>query len=163
MILNGGSDQTRTRVGDDESNESFRAFWTFDLARLKSTNIEKATLQFTHKQTAGDPFRLENLQLGLGGIRVWIVRYDPTALPRYGAAPITEVTELFVSELGGEPLRASPTEYDITQYVERIGIGGTDYMYVQLMVGFQRVTNNDNAADYVEWSNAGITVQYRPV
>lgn len=163
VIRNGGSDTTRTRAGDDATNESFRAFWTFDLGKVKSSDVTQATLSFTHKQTVGDPFRLENLQLGLGGIRVWIVRYDSTKLPRYGAETITEVQELFVPELAGEPLRTSPSSYDITPYVQRIGQNMATDNYVQIMVGFQKTTQNDNVEDSMEWSNAAIAVTYAPV
>ncbi len=163
VIRNGGSDATRTRAGDDATNESFRAFWTFNLGKVKSSDVTQATLKFTHKQTVGDPFRLENLQLGLGGIRVWIVRYDPTKLPRYGTETITEVQELFVEELAGEPLRQSPGTYDITQYVQRIGQNMATDDYVQVMVGFQKNTQNDNVEDSMEWSSAAITVTYAPV
>jgi hypothetical protein len=130
---------------------------------LKSTDVQQATLRFTHQQTVGDPFSLENLQLGLGGIRVWIVRYDPTGLPRYGTETITEVQELFVEELAGEPLRRSPADYDITLYVQRIGQNMATDDLVQLMVGFQKNTQNDNVADFMEWSSASITVTYAPV
>jgi len=147
-------------AGDDADNESFRAFWTFDLAKVKSSDVQKATLTFTQKRTGGDPFSLSNLGLGLGGIRVWIVRYDPTALPRFGVATITEVQELFVPELAGEPLRASPAEFDITTYVERIGQNMATDDLVQLMVGFQKTSNNDGKADFMEWEKAAITVTY---
>lgn len=150
-------------AGDDANNESFRAFWTFDLGKVKSSDIQKATLSFTHKRTAGDPFSLSSLGLGLGGIRVWIVRYDPTGLPRFGVATITEVQELFVPELAGEPLRASPVEFDITTYVERIGQNMATDDFVQLMVGFQKTSNNDGKADFVEWEKATVTVTYAPV
>jgi hypothetical protein len=162
VVRDGGPDTSRTRAGDDAENENFRAFWTFDLGKLRSTDIQQATLSFTHQQTVGDPFSLDNLPLGLGGIRVWIVRYDATSLPRYGVVTIKEVQELFTSEQGTEPLRKSPSDYDITGYVQRIGDNMATDDFVQLMVGFQKVTNNDDVEDSMEWSAATITVTYAP-
>jgi hypothetical protein len=35
--------------------------------------------------------------------------------------------------------------------------------FVQLMVGFQKTSNNDGKADFVEWEKATVTVTYAPV
>jgi hypothetical protein len=152
VIRNGGSDATRLMAGDSASNESSRAFWSFDLGALKSTDIRNATLQFSYKATVGDPF---NLSLGIGGVRVWIVRYTPNQLPKYDLEPIQELTVT--------PLRESPTGFDITLYVERIGLNLATDDLVQVMVGFQRPTNNDGKEDSMQWNNATLTVTYAPV
>jgi len=151
VVLNGGSDTTVLRAGDNSANASFRAFWSFDLGKLKSTDIQHASLQFSYKQTTGDPF---NLSLGIGGIRVWRVRYSPEMLPSYNLESISELTV--------EPLRESPTEYDITVIVEPIGANMSFDDLVQIMVGFQKVTNNDGKEDSMEWNGATLTVTYAP-
>ncbi len=152
VVLRGGSDVTRLVAGDNASNESLRAFWTFDLGKVKSSDIQSASLQFTYKQTVGDPF---NTKLGIGGVRVWIVRYPPDKLPDYQQDPVQELTV--------QPLRESPASFDVTLYTRRIGQNMAIDDLVQLMVGFQRTTNNDGVEDSMEWSGATLTVTYAPV
>ena len=154
VVRDAGSDTIHFKAGDDADGESFRAFWSFELSKLKSTDVQNATLSFAYKQTVGDPFSLDNLVLGLGGIRVWIVRYDASGLPRYELEPVQELTL--------DPLRASPTEFDVTLYVQRIGQNMAVDDLVQVMVGFQKATNNDGKDDWVEWNNATLTVTYAP-
>ncbi len=157
VVMNGASDTSRTIAGDNTDNETFRAFWSFDLSKIRSTDVQQATLQFTHKETVGDPFRLDNLNLGLGIIRVWLVQYDQERLPKYGRESIREVDLLTT-----ESLRESPTEFDLTLYVARIGERVASDDLVQVMAGFQRNTNNDHKADYVEWESVVLTVTYAP-
>jgi hypothetical protein len=154
VVRDAGSDTIHFKAGDDADGESFRAFWSFELSKLKSTDVQNATLSFAYKQTVGDPFSLDNLVLGLGGIRVWVVRYDASGLPKYELEPVQELT--------GEPLRESPTSFDVTLYVQRIGQGMAVDDLVQVMVGFQKATNNDGKDDWVEWNNATLTVTYAP-
>jgi len=56
----------------------------------------------------------------------------------------------------------SPTEFDITQFVQRIGEGLAYSNRLQFMIRFQGVTNNDGIADYMDWSQAMVTATYAP-
>ncbi len=157
VVLDAEPIDNRTMAGDDAENQAFRAFWSFDVSKVRSSDVQQATLQFSHKETVGDPFRLDNQNLGLRGVRVWIIRTEAGELPPY--AP--EDREVF-TELTANPIFESPTEYDLTTYVKNIGDNMSRVNRVQIMVGFQRGTNNNNLADYMEWESATLTVTYAP-
>ena len=92
---------------------------------------------------------------GLRGVHVYVVRWeDPGVLPEFYTEPLEELTD--------EGLFESPTTFDVTKFVERIGktIAKTDKL--QLMVTYQRETNNDEVADYMEWSSATVSATYAP-
>jgi len=150
-IRDGGDDTSFTRAGDDEDNETFRAFFSFDLYELRNSDIGEATIQFTHQQTIGDPFHMPT---GLNGIHVYVVRYEPGELPDYDTEPVEELTKSALFE--------SPTEFDVTKFVQRIGqnIAASDRM--QFMIAFQRATNFDTKDDFMEWDKAILTVTYAP-
>ncbi len=151
VIEDGGDETSFFRAGDTLDNESVRAFFSFDLSDVVDTHVSEATLRFTHAATVGDPFYRPT---GLGGIRVFVVRYDEGGLADLYTDPREELTETVLME--------SPTEFDITKFVQRIGEGSAFSDRMQFMVRFQKETNNDGVADYMEWSQAVITVTYAP-
>jgi protocatechuate 3,4-dioxygenase beta subunit len=151
VIEDGGGQTAFTRAGDTANDKTMRAFFSFDLSGIEDTDVTQATLAFTYQGTVGDPFYMPT---GLRGIHVFIVRYDPGGLPELYLEPREELTE--------EGLLESPTEFDITKFAQRIGEGSAFSDRVQVMVRFQREKNNDGIADYMEWSQATVTVTYAP-
>lgn len=152
VIKNGGDDTSLMRAGDNDDNEAMRAFFSFDLYELRNTDVSEAIIDFRHQQTVGDPFYMPT---GLRGIHVYVVRWeDPGELPDFYTDPREELTDGVLFE--------SPTTFDVTKFVERIGktIAATDKL--QLMVTFQRETNNDSKADFMDWNQALLTVTYAP-
>jgi len=130
-----------------------RAFFSFDLYELRNTDVSEAKIDFAYQQTVGDPFYMPT---GLRGIHVYVVRWEePNELPEFYTEPLEELTR-------DGALFESPTTFDVTKFVERIGktIAASDKL--QLMVTFQRETNNDSKADYMEWNQAVLTVMYAP-
>jgi hypothetical protein len=83
-----------------------------------------------------------------------VVRYDPGEMPDYETEPVEELTTSALFE--------SPTEFDVAKFVQRIGqnIAASDRL--QFMISFQRPTNNDTKADFVEWDKAILTITYAP-
>lgn len=154
VVLNAGSIGNRTMAGDDAENQSFRAFWSFDVSKVRFSDVQQATLQFNHKETVGDPFRLDNQTLGIGGVQVWIIRSDEGELPQYDPNPFQQLTD--------GPIFESPSEFDLTTYVKNIGDNMSKVDRVQVMVAFQRGTNRNGTADYMEWESATLTVTYAP-
>ncbi len=150
-IKDGGDDTSFTRAGDNDDNEAMRAFFSFDLYELRNSDVSNATIQFAHQQTVGDPFYMPT---GLYGIHVYVVRYDPGELPDYDTDEVEELTESGLFE--------SPTEFDVTKFVQRIGQNMAASDRLQLMISCQRPTNNDTKADFVEWDKAIVTVTYAP-
>ena len=118
---------------------------------MRNTDVSEATIQFTHKETVGDPFKMPT---GLRGIHVYVVHYDPGELPDFNIEPAEELTTSVLFE--------SPTSFDVTKYVKRIGdnVAGSDHF--QVMVSFQHLTNNDTVADYMSWDKVLLTVTSAP-
>jgi len=67
-------DRSKTRAGDDEKNNSYRAFWSFNIFSLNNTDIKDARLIFTTRNISGSPFDFSGPQ-SLGGLFIWQVRY----------------------------------------------------------------------------------------
>ena len=151
VIRDGGDDTSFNKAGDNKDDEPMRAFWSFNLYELRNTDVSQATIQFTHKETVGDPFRMPT---GLRGIHVYVVRYDPGELPDFNIEPNEELTQGVLFE--------SPTSFDVTKFVKRIGdnVAGSDEF--QVMVAFQHLTNNDTVADYMSWDKVLLTVTSAP-
>lgn len=150
-IKEGGDDMSVLRAGDNEDDEGMRAFVSFNLAELHSTDVSAATVTFTHLETVGDPFKLPT---GLRGVKVYVVRYEPGGLPAYDIEPVEQLTK--------EPLYESPTTFDVTKFVQRIGQNMAASDQLQFMLTFQLGTNNDATADYMSWSKVLLTVTFAP-
>jgi len=150
-IKDGGVDMSVLRAGDTVDDEAMRAFVSFNLADLHSTDVTEATVTFTHLETVGEPFKLPT---GLRGVRVFVVRYESGGLPEFNTQPLEELTK--------EPLFASPTTFDVTKFVQRIGENMAASDQLQFMLTLQRDTNNDQTADYMAWSKVSLTVTFAP-
>ena len=61
-----------------------------------------------------------------------------------------------------EPVYESPTTFDVTKFVQRIGQNMAASDQLQFMLTFQLGTNNDNTADYMAWSKASLSVTFAP-
>ena len=151
VIEDGGDETGFFRAGDTVDNETMRAFFSFDLSDVADSDVSEATVRFTHAATVGDPFYQPT---GLGGVRVFVVRYEEGGLADLYTDPRNELTERVLME--------SPTEFDIAKFVQRIGEGSAYSDRMQFMMRFQKETNNDNVTDYMEWSQAVVTVTYAP-
>ena len=152
VIEDAGDDTSFTRAGDTADNEAMRAFFTFNLYELRNTDVSEATLTIVHQQTVGDPFYMPT---GLRGIHVYVVRWDDAGeLPEFYTEPLEELTESGLFE--------SPTTFDVTKFVQRIGQTIAKSDKLQFMITFQRETNNDSKADFMEWNQANLSVTYAP-
>jgi len=151
VIKDGGVDMSVIRTGDTVNNDAMRAFVSFDLGELHSTDVTEATVTFTHLETVGKPFKLPT---GLRGVKVYVVRYDPGGLPDFDIEPLEQLTK--------EPVYESPTTFDVTKFVQRIGQNMAASDQLQFMLTFQLGTNNDNTADYMAWSKASLSVTFAP-
>ena len=145
---NGDKNTSITKAGDSEANEGYRAFWSFDLYKLRGADIKEAKLTFTTKKEAGKPF---DKITGLGGLHLYRVSYDPGQLPDFDIS-ITHYKEL--TSVMWEP----PGEIDVTRVISSIATGTSDRL--QLEARFRDIKNGNHVADYVEWKKVTLTVTY---
>jgi hypothetical protein len=147
----GNEDTSRTMTGDDENNVGYHAFWSFDLYKLRSTDIKEATLTFTTKKVVGEPF--SGTVTGLHGLHLCVIRSDPGQLPDFNITKHNDVGDVF-----WEP----PTTVDVTNFVRSIGQGITPIDRLQFEAKFLDKTNGNNLAQYIEWEKVILTVSYIP-
>jgi hypothetical protein len=143
----GDKDTSRTIAGDNEKNVGYRAFWSYDVFSLAGKNIENATLKLTTKYVVGDPF---SSVTGLGGLRFWKVTYGDK-LPNFNFTG---------SNLINVPLQASaPTTIDVTQEITNVAAGAISRFQVEALFE-KKITNGNNIAEYIEWSDAVLEVTF---
>lgn len=146
----GDKDTLRTMAGDDANNDGYHAFWSFDLYSLRGTDVKDAKLSFTTKQVVGKPFD-KKTGLGLGGLHIFAVRYEPGQLPDFSPEEYSELHP---------DIWQLPTVIDVTDLVSKIGqrISASDRL--QIEASFMNQTNGNHSRDYVEWEKVTLTVTY---
>lgn len=142
----GDKDYSRTRAGDDEKNIGYCAFWSFDVWSLAGKRIDNASLKFTTRQVAGAPFPATT---GLNGLWLWKVTYGDK-LPSFHYTG----TKLQHSTLLMQP----PTVVDVTPEIALIADAAVTRFQVEAL--FQKVTNGNNVAEWIEWSEVVLEVTY---
>lgn len=142
----GDRDNSRTMAGDDGDNIGYRAFWSFDVWSLQGTNIQNANLKFTTRQIAGDPFPATT---GLNGLWLWKSTYGDQ-LPKFAFTG---------SKIQHAPLLLSPpTVVDVTPEIALIAEKAITRFQVEAL--FQKVTNGNSVAEWIEWSEVVLEVTF---
>ena len=142
----GDKDNSRTKAGDDENDISYCAFWSFDIWSLQGKKIQSASLKFNMRSMAGAPFPSTT---GLGGLWLWKVTYGDT-LPksRYLGSPLKNTA------LQTMP----PSAIDVTPEIGFLAAAAATRF--QLEAVFNKVTNGNRAAEWIEWSEVVLEVTY---
>ena len=153
----GTGTNSRTKAGDDDENNGYRAFWTYDLYRLRGTEIVEATLVYqtgfvAASQQALDENNPFNEPRGLGTLNIYQVRFDPGGLPSYDIDPLSQLTDT--------GLWRPPIEIDATSAARRIGDGVATDDRLQVMAAFQRDSNKNMFAEYISWDSVILRVSY---
>jgi hypothetical protein len=143
----GDRDNSRTLAGDDADNIGYHAFWSFDVWSLAGKSIQSASLKFTTRAIAGNPFPSTT---GLGGLRFWKVVYGDK-LPGFNFTG---------SNLINVPLLSSqPAVLDVTQEVANVAAAAATRFQVEAL--FQnKITNGNSVAEFIEWSEVVLEVTY---
>ena len=157
VCTNGTTTNSRARAGDDDDNNGYRAFWTYDLYRLRGTEVVEATLVYRTAFVAASQQALDdnnpfNKPRGLGTLNIYQVRFDPGGLPSYDVEPLSQLTE---TGLWGPPI-----EIDATMPVQRIGEGSATDDRLQVMAAFQRDSNKNMFGEYISWDSVILRVSY---
>ena len=142
----GATDNSKTWAGDDEKDRGYCAFWSFDVWSLAGKKIQSASLKFTTKAVAGDPF---SSTTGLGGLRFWKVRYGDE-LPGF---------QYTGSNLINVPVQTiPPTELSITQEIINVAAAAATRFQVEAL--FLKGHNGNHVAEFIEWSEVVLEVTY---
>jgi hypothetical protein len=142
----GDKDTTRYRAGDDGKNTTFRAFFSYDIFSLNNTSVMQAKLQFGRSNITGDPFT------GLTGLRLWKVGYGE-GLPGY------DITGDNIYHAGAL-LNTAPAEIDVTPEIVSLIAAGANKFQVETL--FYKATNNNSAADIIEWPDVSLSITFNP-
>jgi len=142
---NGDKDTTRTIAGDDENNIGYRAFWSYNVFSLAGKYVQNAQIKFTTASVVGDPF---SSATGLGALRFWKVNYGDK-LPNFN----------FTGGIIRAPAQTTaPTSLDVTQEVANVAAAGSTRFQVEAL--FLDISNGDNVAQFITWSDAVLEVTY---
>ncbi|HIE16823.1 MAG TPA: PKD domain-containing protein [Dehalococcoidia bacterium] len=142
----GDKDTSRTIAGDDEKNAGYCAFWSFDVWSLAGKKIENASLKFTTSTVVGNPFPATT---GLGGLWLWKVTYGDK-LPKFHYTG----SKLYHSPLMYKP----PAVIDVTPEIASVTAAAITRFQVEAL--FNRVSNGNNVAEWIEWSEVVLEVTY---
>lgn len=142
----GDKDYSRTRAGDDEKNIGYCAFWSFDVWSLAGKRIDNASLKFTTRQIAGDPF---SATTGLNGLWLWKVTYGDKLPKFHYTGTKLQRSTLFMQQ---------PNIVDVTPEIALIADATVTRFQVEAL--FQKVTNGNNVAEWIEWSEVVLEVTY---
>jgi len=143
----GDKDNSRMLAGDDAQNVGYCAYFSFDVWALHGKNIQNASLKFTTRSVVGDPF---SSTTGLGGLQLWKVTYGDK-LPRfwYTGSKLTGASAI---------LNSPPSVVDVTYEIKTVTAAAVTHFQVEAL--FQKVTNGNSVAEFIEWSNAVLEVTY---
>jgi hypothetical protein len=142
----GDKDNSRTMAGDDDKNIGYHAFWSFNVWNLAGKNIQNATLRLTTRSIAGDPFPSTT---GLAGLRFWKVSYGDK-LPNFNFTGSNLINVTLQTR--------QPTALDVTQEIANIAAAASTRFQVEAL--FMKVTNGNDVAEFIEWSEAVLEVTY---
>ncbi|MGD0351953.1 MAG: PKD domain-containing protein [Dehalococcoidia bacterium] len=142
----GDKDNSRTMAGDDDKNIGYHAFWSFNVWNLAGKNIQNATLRLTTRSIAGDPFPSAT---GLAGLRFWKVSYGDK-LPNFNFTGSNLINVTLQTR--------QPTSLDVTQEIANVAAAASTRFQVEAL--FMKVTNGNNVAEFIEWSEAVLEVTY---
>ncbi len=142
----GDKDNSRTMAGDDDKNVGYHAFWSFNVWNLAGKNIQNATLRLTTRSITGDPFPSTT---GLAGLRFWKVSYGDK-LPNFNFTGSNLINVTLQTR--------QPTSLDVTQEIANSAAAASTRFQVEAL--FMKITNGDNVAEFIEWSEAVLEVTY---
>ena len=144
-VYKDGTVATGTKfVGDTSGNVAIRCFFSYDIAVLAGKDVTDAKLKLSVNSFVRDPFG------HLGGLYV--------AKVNYGVGPL-QAADYGLMGVAFAPATGSvPAEVDVTTIVKNMVIAGESRFQTRL--SFTSETNGDNLADYINFSNAVLTVTY---
>ncbi len=130
-------------AGDTSGNVGIRCYFSYDIASLAGKNVDSAKLTFSTNNIVRNPFG----NLGV----LWIARVN------YGAGPL-QAADYGITGSPFTSVGAPPVEVNVTALVKNAALAADPRFQVRLHYASE--TNNDNLADYINFSNAVLTVTY---
>ncbi len=133
-------------VGDSDNDAGVRAYFSFDIAGLSGAEIKTATLTFTVKSTAGNPWFVPPF------LHVEQVDYGARALKAADFGIATTSSEVTRYDL--QP----PGKIDVQYRVSQALLAPKTRFQVRLRMASS--SNYNKQADYLEFIKAELTVTY---
>ncbi|MDD5312110.1 MAG: hypothetical protein PHO26_03610 [Dehalococcoidia bacterium] len=145
----GDKDTSKFKVGDDEKGTGYRCFFSFNIFGLNGTEVRDAKVRFSSARVTGDPFAPVT---GLNGLRFWKIRYG-AGLPDFNfiGEALDRASALFTS---------APSQIDVTPEIVNLVASGAERFQLEAL--FDKMTNGNSIAQYVEYSDAVLEVTFAP-
>ena len=148
VASDGNRDTSKTWAGDDDKGIGYRAFWSFNIFSLNRTEIKDARLIFTTKSISGNPFAKVGAE-SLNGLKVWQVKYGEQ-LPAFDIIG----TKIFTVQTMFE----QPTIIDVTPEVGHLVKAAGNRFQIGAL--FNKISNGNGVAEWIEWSDVKLEVTY---
>lgn len=149
VASDGDRDKSRMMAGDDGKNIGYRAFFSFNIFSLQRTEVKQARVLFTTRRVTGNPFLRAGAQ-SLNGLWIRRATYSEN-LPNFNIIS----NKL---EKQSATIFDPPTMVDVTAEVAYLVNSGVDRFQVEAM--FDKITNSNNIADNIEWTDVKLEVTY---
>lgn len=144
----GDKERGMFKAGDDENNIGYRAFYSFNIFPLMGMDIKQARLKFIGQKVVGDdPF---DPVTGLGVFQLWHFSWPIGTIPAFnveGGGPL-ERAETFRNKVIEEVDVTPELVNDVENRLERF----------QVEARFQKTTNGNKAAQFIQWTDAVLEV-----
>lgn len=136
---------TSFRIGDNADNVGVRPYFSFDITELTGAEIKEAKLTFTAKETVGNPWfvpphlYVDDVKYGAGALQAADFHLEGTQIERFTSSPPGEVDAyLRLTNALRPPVKPR----------------------LQIRLRLATDNNQDNDADYIEFTTAELTVTY---
>ncbi len=143
------ADNSRIRAGDDEKNVGLRAFFSFNVFSLNRAEIKDAKLLFNVRNVVGDPF-IQGGAMSLNGLMLRRVQFT-------GQLPRFDIIGTSLNKAGAA-FYQSPNTVDVTPEVAYLVNSGADRF--QIMAAFDKISNSNDVAEWIEWTDVKMQVSY---
>ncbi|MGD0854490.1 MAG: PKD domain-containing protein [Dehalococcoidia bacterium] len=149
----GDKDTSYYKAGDDEKNVGYRAFFSYNIFPLMGMEIKQAKLKFIGGRVVGDdPF---DPVTGVGGFQVRHLTWPISTLPKFNveAGPFERMELYSLSKPLVEVDVTPELTNDVSNRLERFQAEATFT---------KRVTNGNNVAQFLQWSDVVLEVTAAP-
>ncbi|MBN1374732.1 MAG: PKD domain-containing protein [Dehalococcoidia bacterium] len=149
----GDKDTSYYKAGDDDKNIGYRAFFSFNIFPLMNQEIKEAKLKFIGGKVVGDdPF---DPITGVGNFQIRHLSWPIGTLPKFNveAGPVQRL-ELYGMN---KPL----VEVDVTPEITNVVANRLERFQVEATFT-KRVTNGNNVAQFLQWTDVVLEVTSAP-
>jgi hypothetical protein len=149
VASNNRADNSVIKAGDDGQDIGMRAFISFNIFSLNRAEIKDAKLIFGQSKVVGDPFIAAGA-MSMNGLMLRTVSFS-------GVLPKFDLIGTSLNKAGSS-FYQSPNTVDVTPEVVYMVNSGANRF--QIMAAFDKITNANQVAEWIQWTDVKLQVSY---